>query len=81
MVLHNICNMDSHDLSNMYALALGPAALGLVHTYQANHSCPCYIYNISVHVQAHHFNTKMYCRVTCVTYVHDVRGYKNGQTE
>ena len=32
----------------MYALALGPAALGLVHTYQANHSRPCYIYNMYI---------------------------------
>ena len=40
-VLHNICNMDSRDLPDMSALALG-----LVRTYQANHSCPCYIYNI-----------------------------------
>ena len=35
MVLHNICNMCSCDLPDV-----------LMRTYQANHTCPCYIYNI-----------------------------------
>ena len=35
--------MGSRDLPDMSALALG-----LVRTYQANHSCPCYIYNMCV---------------------------------
>ena len=51
-VLHNICNMGSRDLPDMSALALGRPralrALGLVRTYQANHSCPCYIYNMYI---------------------------------
>ena len=32
-VLHNSCNMCTLDLSDMYALALGPAAFVLMHTY------------------------------------------------
>jgi len=36
--------MGNQDLSDMYALALGPAAIGLGHIYQANPSCPCYNY-------------------------------------
>ena len=48
-VLHNILTCAVVIYLDMYALALGPVALGFVHTYQANHSCPCYIYNISLH--------------------------------
>ena len=40
-VLHTVCNMCSRDLPDMSALTLG-----LVHTYQENPSCTCYIYNI-----------------------------------
>ena len=35
-------NMGNRDLPDIYAHALGPAALGLGHIYQANPSCPCY---------------------------------------
>jgi len=42
-VLHNICNMVTHDLPDMYAHS--PPALGI--TYQANHSCPCYNYKLN----------------------------------
>ena len=45
-VLHNSCNMCTLDLTDMYALALGPVALMLMHTYQSNHSCTCYNYNL-----------------------------------
>ena len=42
--LHNICNMCSWDFP---ALALGFCVpVGLMSTYQANPSCPCYIYNM-----------------------------------
>ena len=47
-VLHNSGNMDPRVLPDMYELAFGPAALGLVHTYQANYSCPCYNYNMYI---------------------------------
>ena len=47
-VLLNSCNTCTCDLPDMHALALGPAALGLMHTYQASHSCPCYNYNLMV---------------------------------
>jgi len=43
--------MGNRDLPDIYALALGPAALGLGHIYMANPSCPCYNYYI------YHFNT------------------------
>ena len=35
-------NMGTRDLPDIYVHALGPAALGLGHIYQANPSCPCY---------------------------------------
>ena len=35
-------NMGTRDLPDIYARALGPAALGLGHIYQANPSCSCY---------------------------------------
>ena len=34
--------MGNQDLPDIYAHALGPAALELGHIYQANPSCPCY---------------------------------------
>ena len=34
--------MDKRDLPDIYAHALGPAARGRGHIYQANPSCPCY---------------------------------------
>jgi len=52
-VLHNICNMGTHDLPDMYARSPRmPAALvcpqpsGFGHTYQTNHLSPCYKYKI-----------------------------------
>jgi len=42
--------MGKKDLSDIYALALGPAAVGLGHIYQANPSCPCYNYYLCSHV-------------------------------
>ena len=45
-VIHNSCKIRTHDLPDMHALSLGPAALGLMHTYQANHLCLCYNYNM-----------------------------------
>ena len=33
---------------HMYMLYMH--ALGLMHTYQANPSCPCYIYNIYIYI-------------------------------
>ena len=38
--------MGNQDLPDIYAHALGPAALRLGHIYQANPSCPCYNYYI-----------------------------------
>ena len=46
-MLHNSCNMCTLDLTDMYPLALGPAAPMLVNTYQSNHSCTCYNYNLT----------------------------------
>ena len=43
-VLHNSYNMRIHDLTDMYALALWPVALMLVHTYQSNHSFTYYLH-------------------------------------
>ena len=37
-------NMGNRDLPDIHAHALGTAALGLGHIYQANPSCPCYNY-------------------------------------
>ena len=37
-VLHNSCKICTLDSTDMYALALGPVALVLMHTYQLNHS-------------------------------------------
>ena len=34
--------MGMRDLPDIYAEALGPAALGLGHIYQENPECPCY---------------------------------------
>ena len=47
-VLHNSCNMCTLDLTDMHAIALGPAALVLMHTctYQSDYSCICYNYNL-----------------------------------
>ena len=39
-------NMGTRDFPGIYARALGPAALGLGHIYQANPSCPWYNYYI-----------------------------------
>ena len=40
-VLHISCNMGTPDLPDMYVC---PKPEGRGHTYQANHSCPCYNY-------------------------------------
>ena len=37
-VIHITCNIDSHDLPDMYAFS----PWGFGHAYQANPSCPCY---------------------------------------
>ena len=37
-VLHNTCNMYTHNSPDMYALS----ALGFGHTYQVNHVFTCY---------------------------------------
>ena len=42
LVVYISYNMGNRDLPDIYARALGPAALGLGHIYQANPSCPCY---------------------------------------
>ena len=34
--------MGNWNLLDIYAHAIGPAALGLGHMYQGNPSCPCY---------------------------------------
>ena len=44
--------MATRDLPDIYARALGPAALGLGHIYQANPSWPWYNYYIYLHVTA-----------------------------
>ena len=51
-VLHSICNMGTRGLPNMYTLsprACGPRASGC--TYQADHPCPCYKYQIITFVK------------------------------
>ena len=40
--------MSTRDFPDIYARALGPAALGLGHIYQANPSCPWYNYYIYI---------------------------------
>ena len=50
-------NMGTRDFPDIYARALGPAALGLGHIYQANPSCPWYnyyIYTYISHVGVHY---------------------------
>ena len=48
--------MGKRDLPDIYAHALGPAALGLGHIYQANPSCPCYnLYIIKNYHALHKF--------------------------
>ena len=43
-------NVGTRDFPDIYARALGPAALGLGHIYQANPSCPCYNYYIYIYI-------------------------------
>ena len=43
-------NMGTRDFPDIYARALGPAALGLGHIYQANPSCPWYNYYIYIYI-------------------------------
>ena len=48
LVVYISYNMANRDLPDIYAHALGPAALRLGHIYQANPSCPCYsLYRIA----------------------------------
>ena len=49
-VVYITYNMGNRDLPDIYAHALGPAALGLGHIYQANPSCPCYNLYIYYHI-------------------------------
>ena len=52
LVVYITYNMGNRDLPDIYAHALGPAALVLGHIYQANPSCPYYNYYISSKKQA-----------------------------
>ena len=45
-VVHSTYTTGTRALPDIYARALGPAALGLVHIYQAKHSSLWYKYNI-----------------------------------
>ena len=52
-VVYITYKMGNRDLPDIYAHALGPAALGLGHIYQANPSCPCYnLYIIYIYIYA-----------------------------
>ena len=74
-VVYITYNMGNRDLPDIYAHALGPAALGLGHIYQANPSCPCYnLYIIIVHthiqaaqnyIQQTHRHTSRLMLCTC----------------
>ena len=55
-------NMGNRDLPDIYAHALGPAALGLGHIYQANPSCPCY--NLYIYVLYIYKCDKSWCGCT-----------------
>ena len=46
-VLHNSCNMGTCDLPEMYARSPWAVPSDFGHTFQANHSCPCYKYKVS----------------------------------
>ena len=50
-MLHNICNMGSHDCLICLRLpsVLYMYTLESVHTYQENHSCSCYMSNMVPH--------------------------------
>ena len=50
LVVHITYNMGNRDLPDIYAHALGPAALGLGHINQANPSCPCYNLYIYIYI-------------------------------
>ena len=43
-------DVGTRDFPDIHAHALGPAALGLEHIYQANPSCPCYNYYIYIYI-------------------------------
>ena len=45
-VLHNSCNMGTCDLPEKYACSPRTAPLDFEHTFQANHSRPCYNYKM-----------------------------------
>ena len=44
-------NVGTRDFPDIYSRALGPAALGLGHIYQANPSCPWYNYYFQGRIQ------------------------------
>ena len=73
-VLHNSCNMCTLDLTDIYALALGPVALMLMHTYQSNHSCTCYDHNtyliIVYHKKIHLFDGIQVIFIAIITIGH-----------
>ena len=52
--------MGNPDLPDIYAHALGPAALGLGHIYQANPSCPCYNYHIYTYINTYEYIIYMF---------------------
>ena len=54
-------NMGNRDLPDIYAHALGPAALGLGHIYQANPSCPCYNF-IYIYIYVSYNTVVLYSR-------------------
>ena len=62
-LLHNSCNIRRSDLTDMYALILGPVAWGRVHTYQSNHLCTCYNFNMYVGA---HYSLLIFCLYTYV---------------
>ena len=65
-VVYITYNMGNRDLPDIYAHALGPAALGLGHIYQANPSCPCYNLYIYIYIYIYiyvHMQLAMYARI------------------
>ena len=54
-VVYITYNMGNRDLPDIYAHALGPAALGLGHIYQVNPSCPCYNLYIYIYIYVYIF--------------------------
>ena len=67
--------MGNRDLPDIYAHALGPAALGLGYIYQANPDCPCY--NLIYITKVHNTSNKSteICKPTISATLH-LLGYK-----